>query len=305
MHNHQYMQYIIGNFHFNFQLQWVGKNGFEREVEVEWRGAPMTGSPQARDLRNPDKIEKYSLLVVKKPFDLAGTAIMTWRFIAADRQDNTFGYVPAIRRVRRMSPSNRSDTFVGSDECVDDANGYDGKVAAFDWKLLRVQDALMPYLDSKPIPVVKNEFGEWMTTKDVKKIVYGFDKPGWTGAAWAPTNLVWIKRPAYVIEMTPKDPYYTYGTHYIWVDTETYATNYKIIYTRSGDYWKTLYVTDVFGESENKEMQFIVVANHHILDEITGHATISELASPRNLWTIFADLDFNDFSLAGFQKYCK
>ncbi len=37
-----------------------------------------------------------------------------------------------------MSAANRSDAFIGSDEC-DDVNGYDGKVPAFDWKLIRVR----------------------------------------------------------------------------------------------------------------------------------------------------------------------
>ena len=249
MYNHQYMQHIYGNFRFDFQLMWVGRSGFEREVEAQWLSAPLTSYPKARDLPNPDGIEKYAILVVKKPYDLAGTAIMTWRFISPKLEDNTFGYIPAIRRVRRMSPANRSDTFVGSDECVDDANGYDGKVSAFDWKLIRAQEALIPLLDTRVFPFVQNAQGEWVTTKDMKPVVYGFQKQGWTGAPWAPTNLVWVKRPVYVIEMTPKDRFYNYGIHYIWSSLDTYATTYKVIYDRSGKYWKTLYMINSFCQS--------------------------------------------------------
>jgi hypothetical protein len=30
-----------------------------------------------------------------------------------------------------------------------------------------------------------------------------------------------------------------------------------------------------------------------------------EDASPRNIWHFYAEMDVNDFSLAGFQKFCK
>jgi hypothetical protein len=81
MYNHQYMQHIYGNFKFNFQLIWVGRSGFERDVEAQWQSGPLTAYPGAKDLANPDGIEKYAIMVVKKPYDLAGTAIMLWRFI--------------------------------------------------------------------------------------------------------------------------------------------------------------------------------------------------------------------------------
>jgi len=305
MYNHQYMQHIYGNFRFNFQLIWVNRSGFEREVEAYWQSAPLTAYPGAQNISNPEGIEKYAILLVKKPFDVAGTAIMLWRFLSPTKQDNTFGYIPAFRRVRRMSASNRSDTFLGSDECVDDANGYDGKVPDFTWKLLRVQEALVPLLDPKIYPFVQNAQGEWQTTQDMKPVIYGYEKQGWSGAPWAPTNLVWVKRRVFVIEMTPKDPFYNYGAHHIWASPETYATTYKIINDRSGKYWKTLYMINSFCQSADKKMCLIGVAGQNVIDERVGHATITVNCSPKNPWTMFANVDINDFSMAGFQKFCK
>ena len=305
MYNHQYMQHIYGNFRFNFQLVWVGRSGFEREVEVYWQSAPLTAYPGARDIPNPDGMEKYAILLVKKPYDVAGTSVMMWRFLSPTKQDNTFGYVPALGRVRRMSAANRSDAFLGTDECVDDANGYDGKVPDFTWKLVRVQEALIPLLDNRIFPFEQNELGEWQTTKDMKSVIYGYQKEGWTGAPWAPTNLIWVKRPVYVIEMTPKDPFYNYGTHRIWANPETYATTYKIINDRSGKYWKTLYMINSFCQSADKKMGLIAVAGQNVIDERANHSTITVNCSPEYPWTMFADVDLNDFSMAGFQKFCK
>jgi len=306
MYNHQYMQHIYGNFRFNFQLIWVNRSGFEREVEAYWQSAPLTAYPGARDLRNPEGIEKYAILLVKTPYDVAGTAIMLWRFLDPRKPDNTFGYVPAFRRVRRMSAANRSDTFLGSDECVDDANGYDGKVPDFTWKLVRVQEALVPLLDTKVYPFGRNAAGEWEAGRDMKPVIYGYEKKeGWGGAPWAPTNLVWVKRQVFVIEMTPRDPFYNYGTHHIWASPETYATTYKIINDRAGKYWKTLYMINAFCQSPDRKMALIAVAGQNVIDERVGHATITVNCGPRNPWTMSANVDLNDFSMAGFQKFCK
>jgi hypothetical protein len=304
MYNTLYMQYLPGNLRFPFQAIFVGRSGFEREVGAVWRQVTMRGYPGTAELRNPDGVEKYSMLVVRKPFDIAGTAIMLWRYLAPRTQDSTFGYFPAIRRVRRMSPANRSDAFVGTDFCVDDANGYDGKITAFEWKLLRKQEMLAPALSTDPVRIVPDK-DEWKTTKTIRPIIYGYKQEGWQGASWAPTNLAWVRRPAYVLEMRPKDSYYNYGVQHLWVDAEIFGSVYKVIHDRSGKYWKTFFSSAMACTSANDRTRFISVATQQAVDDRTRHSTVIEDASPRNIWSYYADLDVNDFTLAGFQKFSK
>ena len=205
-----------------------------------------------------------------------------------------------------MSPANRSDAFIGADMCVDDTNGYDGKVPAFTWKIIKKQEAIMPWVDAGPARIVQNQAGEWETTTSIKPVVYGYQKEGWQGAPWAPTNMVWVKRQAYVIEAEPKDPYYNYGTQYMWVDTETSSCGYKVINDRSGKYWKTLLTPDWVAESDDKKTRFKLPGmNTVMIDDRTDHSTVANTASPNNKYVFLADLDPQDFTLAGFQKYCK
>jgi len=136
MQNNHYMQYGSGDLRFPFQGRYLNRSGFLRESRSIWMQMALEGYPGAVDAPNPRGVEKYAILVVKAPYDVAGTAAMTWRYLDPERQDNSFGYSPAIRRVRRMSPANRSDALFGSDLAVDDANGYDGKVTSFHWKFL-------------------------------------------------------------------------------------------------------------------------------------------------------------------------
>jgi hypothetical protein len=305
MYNTLYMQYLPGNLRFPFQAIFVGRSGFEREVGALWRQVPMDGYPGSAEIRNPDGIEKYSMLVVRKPFDLRGTAIMLWRYLNPRTQDSTFGYFPAIRRVRRMSPANRSDAFVGSDFTFDDANGYDGKITAFEWKLLRKQEMIAPALGVYPVRIVQNGKGEWETTKSIRPVIYGHELEGWQGASWAPTNLAWVKRPVYILEMRPKDRYYNYGVQHLWVDAEIFGSAYKVIHDKSGKYWKTFFSSAMACTSAGRGTRFISVATQQAVDDRTDHSTIIEDASPRNIWNFYADLDVNDFSLAGFQKFSK
>ena len=305
MHNNHYSQYSWGDWHFSTGILWIGRGGYERDIRIIGTQAAMDGWPRALDRGNLHRMEKYFTVRVTSPYDVQGTAIMTWRYLAATKPDECFGYIPAIRRVRRMSPANRSDSFVGSDITMDDANGYDGKISAFEWKLLGQKEAILPHFDSKPIRIVQNEKGEWQTTKDAKEIIYGYQKEGWQGAPWAPTNLTWVKRPVYLMEMKSKDKYYNYGTHYMWIDAETYNANYKVIHDRSELYWRTFLKADAGYISEDKETQFTAIGIEMMVCDRTDHASLHEGPGPKVILTYHAQLDLNDFSLAGFQAYCK
>ena len=164
----------------------------------------------------------------------------------------------------------------------------------------------MPWVDAGPARILQNQAGEWETTKGIKPVVYGYQKEGWQGSPWLPVNLVWAKRTVYVIEAEPKDPYYNYGTQYMWLDTETFGCSYKVINDRSGEYWKTLLTPDWVCVSEDQETRFrLGGVNAAMIDDRTEHATVANSASPSNKYVFFADLDQEDFTLGGFQKYCK
>jgi hypothetical protein len=265
----------------------------------------LDGYPGAVEIPNPRRIEKYGMAVLKTPYDAAGTALMVWRYLDPKKHDRNFGYLPAIRRVRRVSSANRSDALWGSDFSVDDTNGYDGKVSAFTWKLLRRQEAILPILDANQIRIVKNDHGEWETTRGIKPVIYGYQKEGWQGAAWAPTNLCWIKRPVYVLEMMAKDRYYNYGRQHLWIEAKTYACSYKVIHDRAGKYWKTLFISGAPCESDDKSMRLLTRTSQQMIDDRSDRSGVIEDCSPRNIWAFFAKMDVNNFSLAGFQRFCK
>ena len=248
---------------------------------------------------NPDDMQRYVLIPVTEPYDIAGFNLLLWRY-RDERQDVNLAYIPAIRRIRRMSPANRSDSFVGSDFCIDDPWGYDGKVLMFEWKFLRKQEALVAYQSVDPeLIVLGKRKGEWQTTQEVTPGLFGYEKEGWQGAPWAPVNFVWVKKTVYVIEAVSKDSYYNYGRQEIWYDPELFHFKYKIVYDRAGKYWKTMSIGMGGCESRDKDMRLMMLNLQHMVGDRTRHAAMLERASKKNRWVFWAEMDMNDSPFPG------
>jgi len=305
MYNTKYWGYVQGNFRMAFTQHFLSPTDYLRGVDAVGVNMYMDGNPKAMQLPNPDKVLKYQIFRATSPYDISGTAVLTWRYRDPTEEDNTFAYVPAIRRVRRMTPANRSDGMMGSDMASDDAGMYDGKVAAMEWKYLRKEELLVPFVGKGTDLIVQNEEEEWETSENVKEVVWGFEKEGWQGVPWAPLNVIWVKRPAYVVEVHPKDPYYNYGLQYIWVDAENWAPLHKIINDRANEFWKLSFHAELNYESRDKKVKISTAGNQIVLDERNRRSTISLPATRKNIWTFFANVERDTFSLAGFQRYCK
>ncbi len=305
MYNTKYWQYVQGSLRGPLVQAYLSPTDYLRGVGAFNVNLYMDGNPVAIARNNPDRVMKYQITRANSPYDIAGTAVLTWRYRDPKAEDNSFAYVPAIRRVRRMTPANRSDGMMGSDMAVDDAGMYDGKVTAMTWKLLRKQELLVPFVGKDPERIVQNEDGEWSTTEYVTEIVFGYQKEGWQGAPWAPLNFIWVKRPVYVVEVHPKDSYYNYGTQYIFVDTENWCPVHKTINDRAGEFWKFTFHAELNYEGEDKKMKVQSAGNQIVVDERNRRSTISLPATSTDIWTFYAKTDRHTFSLAGFQRFCK
>jgi hypothetical protein len=306
LYNWYYSRYVCGKTCIDVVFELLSRSGLDRKVKVKYLVAPYTGYGAAKNIPNPEGYEIKNILTFTYPFDIQGTTVMLWRFLDS-RPDMNYSYVPAIRRVRRMSPASRSDAVVGSDFCMDDTAGYDGKIPAFTWKLIRIQETLVPWInDDKELLTSKPDEPGWHSTKDAAQTKLGYETEGWEGASWAPTNWIWIKQKAYVIQGIPKDPYYNYGDTYLWIEAVRFFPTFKIIYDRAKNYWKTA-VTSMFAASnEDGSFQNTGAGGLLIVDERSQHATFSRQYDPEHPWCFMAtDLDLNDFTLGGFMKYCK
>ncbi|MBI4515638.1 MAG: DUF1329 domain-containing protein [Deltaproteobacteria bacterium] len=211
---------------------------------------------------NPDQVRgKSSLHPILEPFDLKGVGSTSIRYLNADRQDDTWLYLPTLRRVRRLSSAQRSDALFGQDTDVDSYGGYAGQIPWFDWKYLGEKEVLGSY-HSENFPVKYCEGGGDFIFCDT-----------------------WEKRKVWVVEGVSKLPQYAYGKRVLFIDQETYLIAFSDIYDRTGNLWKVWVnqwsfkkrATGSYGAEYADEMPF--QPSITMVDMQLSHATRAALPS--------------------------
>jgi hypothetical protein len=232
--NFNYVTWYGGDDHFVNELVMLGESGIERRVQTEVRTRVYDGAPEARDRRNPDNLALQRLAKVLAPADLEGMASLTWRFRDPDQRDALWTFVPGMRRVRQVSPLNRSDGFLGSDICMDDGPFFEAKPEDFEFRLIERRDMLIlmdPYSIRGEAELARVDGGWRIIWKDTPRI--GADLADWRGVPWAPVGAVLVRRPVWVVDAVPRDANYLYGRIVLRFDAETYRGTWATKYDRA------------------------------------------------------------------------
>jgi hypothetical protein len=186
--NYFYTIYYGGNSHYRADLLWVSRRGLDRSIEVDsWVKHYDGQHPRFSEPDADRELLTQTLAEVRAPADVNGILWLSWRYRGADQRDAIWAFVPALRRVRQVSPANRSDGFLGSDLTQDDGTYFDGKVEDFTWTLKGEQDLLVLFdapsferrADLQRLPD-----GGWrMLIPGGARV--GFQVPDWPGAPCA------------------------------------------------------------------------------------------------------------------------
>jgi hypothetical protein len=243
--NFFYLVWYYGNLHAQSQVNWVGPKGMERRTDQDVNFMYYDGVTERERPPNPQNFSTQQLVVAQSPVDLAGTAALNWRYRDPSKRDSAWAFVPALRRVRAVSPANRSDGFLGSDMSQDDGPFFDGKPEDFTWTLkgeedqLRIVDpsSLQGKFDAIWVPT-----GGWRANWAEDAKIIGYQDPTWKGLAWAPRSAGLAKRRFWVIEGVPKDRYYLYGKIQLYVDKETFQGAWNRKFSWQGELLNTLQI---------------------------------------------------------------
>jgi hypothetical protein len=243
--NFFYLTWYFGNLHAQSQVNWVGPRAVERRSDQDVNFMYYDGVPEVDRVPNPQNFASQQLVVAQSPSDLAGTAALSWRYRDPSKRDSAWAFIPALRRVRAVSPANRSDGFLGSDMSQDDGPFFDGKPEDFTWTLIGEQDTLRIVdpinLQGKSSPAWQSS-GGWRANWDPGLKIIGYQDPDWKGLACAPRSAALAKRRVWIIEGVPKDKYYLYGKLQLWVDKETFQGSWNRKFSWQGELLNTLQV---------------------------------------------------------------
>jgi hypothetical protein len=240
--NSYYGYWYLGNSHNQVRLVWVNPQGIDREAGQDVFFLYYDGQSEPYRMPNPKNLLMQFISTATTPADLEGTTALAWRYRDADKRDSTWAYVPSLRRVRQVSPTNRSDGFLGSDMSSDDGPFFDGKPEDFEWSLagsseqLRLVDpvSLEGKGDYKWLPG-----GGWRALWPKDKPVVGFQDASWKGIAWAPLGPQLAQRSFWILEARPRDKYYLYGKVQLFIDKETYQGGFNRKFNWRGELMNT------------------------------------------------------------------
>lgn len=228
-----------GDFH-TFDLSDVLLNGeVLRTVRILLSQTYYVGTSAEPPAALPDGTESRQLAAALAPKDLEGVGVLTWRINDWTTWDQVWAYLPTIRRVRRVRSSTRGDSIPGFEVQGDDADCYDNKTTYFTWKLVRADEVIGPLGTDTAYALPLTDEPPSRRTMTVPYNAAVFETPGAKGAGWFPLGNVYARRPVWIVEGTPKDPYYEAGRIVLYVDRDLYNGYYKLTYNKAGELYRT------------------------------------------------------------------
>lgn len=101
-------------------------DGDDRQGTMTMKLINKRGAERVRVLEQISKddgkngMDRKSLITFVKPADVDGTKFLSWTYDAINKDDDKWLYMPALKKVRRISGSANNDFFMGSDFTYDD-----------------------------------------------------------------------------------------------------------------------------------------------------------------------------------------
>jgi len=202
--------------------------GTAQGVALSHRPEPQYLDSNHGDIFRGEKRKEASGPTVDAPFDARGIMLLTYRYKSSDgpradaKNDDTWVYVPTLRRVRRISTAQRTDAVAGTDFTMDDLFSFNGIVPQYEWECLGEKKLIAPgNTRIKAYPYERDaNFGPY-------------------GLSYA--NDRWELRDAIVIRMTPKNADHPYLYKDIYLDKQTLTALYSFAYDRKGELWKIIW----------------------------------------------------------------
>lgn len=288
---------IVWNFHLgqligdvsqvqNFtQLLIDGTRGIHAEPVAEFSRYTMKGRLTGGSSVEGDGSERgRQLLYFKSPSDMKGLGTYTVMYDDAKVND-VWAYIPAVRRVRRLSGGAWMDPVGASDQLQDDLEGFNARPCWYSqYKLLGKRWVLA---------AANGKTGLWNTqgTSAQEKYAVLENQP----PHWNMNNDLYEPREVYVVEaITPST--HPYSKKVLYMETRYPRVHFAEAYNRKGEFWKFMEWHTAYNAADG-DMR---TTGSAVIDFQRNHATLSLIDT--KTWKTNFDAKSNDFSLQALQK---
>ncbi|RLA55542.1 MAG: hypothetical protein DRQ98_04805 [Gammaproteobacteria bacterium] len=167
--------------------------------------------------------EFRELTAFDEPFDIAGTAFLILRYTNPRKADDSWAYLPSLRRVRRISVEVKYDSLLGTDHTLEDFYCFAGRTLEHDWKY---------HGTARILAVARSRYRD----------THFYGPNGWT-----PRD-DWALREVDVFQQIPKSESHPYSHKFIMTDRQAGEAYYCNAFDRGGELWKVWQLSKVFSE---------------------------------------------------------
>jgi hypothetical protein len=212
-----------------FHSQFLLFNGTKYEKQFLWdlfgrkyRGRgdipPLGDMPQFTE----KGISFKESIVIYEPNEVRGFSQLRIRYWDVNKEDECYAYLPALRRVRRLTGSDLTDPLLGSDCIPEDFQVFRQKIdSRMRFRVLEHRDFMVP----------RNYIGwEGRPSYDYKKHGPCF-------------QVEWEIRPHWVMEVMINNPDYAYSKRILYIDAVPFPEGFSCLYwgeqyDQNGRMWK-------------------------------------------------------------------
>ncbi|WP_374495318.1 DUF1329 domain-containing protein [Zoogloea sp.] len=247
---------------FYTQVLIDGQKGVHAEPIAEFTRYAMKGRLSGEATQGDGTQRGRQLLYFKAPSDMKGIGTFTIQYDSVKVND-VWAYVPAVRRVRRLSGGAWMDPVGSSDQLQDDLEIFNARPCWYKgYKLLGKRHVLA---------VMHSKYPLWNSKGDgfEKKYPVLENKPPY----WNMNNNNFEPREVYVVEATTPSEH-PYSKKILYIDTQFPRIHYGEAYNRKGEFWKFMEWHSFPGKAEDGFLDIRTAAGA-IIDFQRNHATVS------------------------------
>jgi hypothetical protein len=213
--------------------------GTSKGIALKHRVEPQYEANDRDIFKNEKRLHTFGI-EVEAPFDARGILLMTYRYKTADgpldeaKNDDTWVYLPDLRRVRRISTAQRTDSVQGTDFTMDDLRSFSGIPPQYGWECLGEAQIMSPF--------------------NTKMLAYPYrDDYNFGPYGFSYANDRWELREAWIIRFDPKNEDHPYHHKDIYLDKETFEPLYSFAYDRKKELWKIIWHNHRYSDDWNGE----------------------------------------------------
>lgn len=192
--------------------------GYDRKAdEYGWtlHFAGRCDVPPNPELENPKGIYRATYYEINEPPESKGGLTLILRYKDRKKGHDIWSWIPSLRKIRRLSTAQRTETLGAMDATWDDDYGWDGNINRQTYTLLGRKELLLS----------RHQDINSLTRKKGNCIFDGIQRE---------------RINCYVVKAVCHDPGYIYSKSIWYVDPELWHITYSEKFDRSGKFWKII-----------------------------------------------------------------